>query len=45
MSTRIRPWLAIDSNNEAPPGPGAYDTNFRDELKSLGIVISELKLI
>ena len=36
LSSNIRPCLADEINNETMPGPGAYDLNFRDELKTLG---------
>lgn len=36
MSTDVRPWLNDDQNHETLPGPGAYDLNFREELKTLG---------
>ena len=34
----MRPWLADELNNESMPGPGAYDLNFKDELKTLGTI-------
>lgn len=36
MSTDVRPCLNDDQNHETLPGPGAYDLNFREELKTLG---------
>lgn len=36
LSTDVRPCLGDEVPNEMMPGPGAYDLNFKDELKTLG---------